>query len=124
MKVEFEKVISGLSRYINNNNLYENMNDWQELIARMAVGRIMTNEENIKKSLVDNPFIRTFDIMDASGMVDVDSLASDLKREISRKEKLTLSVPIIGKLTFTPADVDCLRQCIMADEGVETYEVN
>jgi hypothetical protein len=45
-------------------------------------------------------------------MVDVDSLSEELKREIARKEKFTVTIPIIGKLTFTPSDVDVLRNTI------------
>lgn len=116
MKYEFEKVINGISKYINSNDLYSNMNDWQEMLARIAVGRVMTNETKIKDVLVNNAFIRTFDIIDENGMVDVESLAADIKREIMRKEKLTISIPIIGKLTFTPSDVDVLKHAI-TEEG-------
>jgi hypothetical protein len=112
MRYSFEKVIDGLSKYINNNNLYSNMNDWQEMIARLAVGRVITNQSKIKDTLVNNAFIRSFDIMDEFGMVDVDSLSEELKREIARKEKFTVTIPIIGKLTFTPSDVDVLRNTI------------
>ena len=118
MRYSFEKVIDGLSKYINSNNLYSNMNDWQEMIARLAVGRVITNQAKIKDTLVSNAFIRSFDIMDESGMVDVDSLSEDLKREIARKEKFTVSIPIIGKLTFTPSDVDTLRRLI-TEESME-----
>ena len=45
--VEFNRVIDGLTRYMNN-NLFSNMNDWQEVIARVAVGRIIGNPENLK----------------------------------------------------------------------------
>ena len=122
MKYEFEKVINGLSKYINNNNLYSNMNDWQEMVARLAVGRVLTNQGKIKETLINNPFIRTFDIIDESGMVDVDALAADIKREVMRKEKFTISIPVIGKLTFSPSDVDVLKQTI-TEESAE-YAVN
>ena len=122
MKYEFEKVIDGISKYINNNNLYSKMNDLQETIARFAVGRVITNQATIKEVLVNNGFIRTFDIIDRDGMVDVDALASDIKREISRKEKITIDIPVIGKLTFVPADVDTLRNTIVEESGYN--EVN
>jgi hypothetical protein len=41
-------------------------------------------------------------------MVDVDDLAKDIKREIERKGKLVVSLPMFGRLTFTPNDVDVI----------------
>ena len=122
MKYEFEKVIDGISKYINNNNLYSKMNDLQEMVARLAVGRVITNQATIKEVLSNNAFIRTFDIIDRDGMVDVDALAADIKREISRKEKLTINVPVIGKLTFVPADVDTLRNTIVEESGYNAVD--
>ncbi len=122
MKYEFEKVIEGISKYINNNNLYSKMNDLQEMVARLAVGRVITNQATIKEALANNAFIRTFDIIDRDGMVDVDALAADIKREISRKEKLTINVPVIGKLTFVPADVDTLRNTIVEESGYNAVD--
>lgn len=103
--VEFNRIIDGLARYLNN-NLYSKMNDWQEIIARIAVGRIIGNPESLKQSLMGNGIVRTFAVMDSEGNVDLEPLARDLKREIERKGKLTLDVPMFGKMSFTAADVD------------------
>lgn len=103
--VEFNRIIDGVARYLNN-NLYSKMNDWQEIIARIAVGRIIGNPESLKQSLMGNGIVRTFAVMDSEGNVDLEPLARDLKREIERKGKLTLDVPMFGKMSFTAADVD------------------
>lgn len=115
MKYEFEKVIDGMSRYINN-EIYEGMNDLQEFAARVIVGRIINNQENVKEMLINNGFIRTFGIIDDEGMVDVYSLANDIKREISRQEKISFNVPMFGKMTFKPCDVDALYYSITGEE--------
>lgn len=111
MKYRFEKVIEGISKYIDK-EIYAGMNDVQELVARIFVGRIMDNMEGVKKALIDNGFIRTFGIIDGEGMVDVDALAKDLKREIERKGKLVVSIPMFGKLTFVPTDIDAILNTI------------
>lgn len=103
--VGFNQVIEGLARYLNN-NIYRNMNDWQEVLARIAVGRIIGNPETLKQSLIGNGFVRTFAIIDSEGNVDLEALARDLKREIERKGKLTINVPMFGKMTFVASDVD------------------
>jgi hypothetical protein len=114
MKYSFDKVIDGITRYIDS-EIYPGMNDIQEMIARIAMGRAIENQDNIKKSLVGNGIIRTFGIIDSDGMVDIDGLSKELKREIERKGKLTVSIPMFGKLTFNPTDVDILRQYISGE---------
>lgn len=111
MTYTFEKVIDGISKYIDR-EIYAGMNDLQELVARIFVGRVIDNEEGVKKALIDNGFIRTFAIMDKDGMVDVETLAKDVKREIERKGKLVVSIPMFGKMTFTPEDVDVILNYI------------
>ena len=115
MKYEFEKVIDGMSKYIND-EIYVGMNDLQEFTARVIVGRIINNQENVKEMLINNGFMRTFGIIDTEGMVDVDSIANDIKREIARKEKITFNIPMFGRMTFKPTDVDMLYRHITGEE--------
>lgn len=115
MKYEFEKVIDGMSKYIND-EIYSSMNDLQEFAARVIVGRIINNQENVKEMLINNGFVRTFGVIDAEGMVDVDSIAGDIKREIARKEKITFNIPMFGRMTFKPTDVDMLYRHITGEE--------
>jgi hypothetical protein len=110
--MEFEKVLNGIIKYLNN-EIYSGMNDWQEMLARIAVSRMVGNGDNLKHTLMNNAFIKTFAIMDENGIVDVDSLLNDIKNQISQKEKLTISLPMFGKFTFTAADVDKLYRTIM-----------
>ena len=103
--VEFNRVIDGLSRYLNK-KFYANLNEWQEVIARSAVGRIIGNPESLKQSLSANGIVRTFAVMDSEGNVGLENLARDLKREIERKGKISVEIPIIGKLSFVASDID------------------
>lgn len=103
--VEFNRVVDGLARYLNN-NFYSKLNDWQEVFARIAVGRIIGNPEALKQSLMANGIVRTFAIFDSDGNVDLENLARDLKREIERKGKISVEVPMFGKMSFVAADID------------------
>lgn len=60
--MQFEKVINGISKYIER-EIYPNMTDWQEILARMAVTRFMNNKDNLKAELIRNPFVRTLNLM-------------------------------------------------------------
>ncbi len=114
MMYKFERVIEGLSKYISD-ELYPDMNDWQEFMARVVVGRILNNQDQIRDIISSNGFIRTFGIIDKDGNVDVETLAEDIKREISRKEKITLEIPMFGKITFRPSDIDVIHKKIAGE---------
>lgn len=116
MLYKFEKVVDGIAKYIDS-EIYSGMNDVQELMARIVIGRLIENENAIKGNLVNNGIIRTFGFVDSEGMVDVDGLRSDLKKEIERKGKLSISLPMFGKFTFTPEDVDVLYRYITEGGG-------
>ena len=109
--MKFEKVVDGIVEYIEE-NIYKDMNDWQELLARVAVSRMIGNTEELKSSFVNNPFIRTFAIVNSDGDVDVESLLCDLKSELEKKSKIIIELPLLGKFTFIPDDVDELYETI------------
>lgn len=115
MTYRFERVLDGISKYIDR-EIYSGMNDFQEFVARLAVGRVINNSDGIKAALINNGVVRTFGIIDSEGMVDIDTLAQDIKREIERKGKLVISVPMFGTMTFVSADVDAMLRCIKGEE--------
>lgn len=115
MKYKFEDIIHGISKYIND-EIYPGMNDWQELFARVAVGRFLDNETALKETIVNNGFIKTFGIMDTEGMFEIDALMHDIKKEISKKGKMEFHIPMFGKLIFKPEDVDVLYKTITGTE--------
>ena len=91
MKYRFEDIIRGISKYIND-EIYPGMNDWQELFARVAVGRFLDNEKVLKETILNNGFIKTFGIMDSDGMFEIDALMQDIKKEIGKKGKMEFDV--------------------------------
>ena len=109
--MEFEKVIDGILRYIDR-EILKNMNPWQEVLARLAIGRIVGDTNGLKEKLMTNGYIKTFAIMDRNGNIDIDSITGDLKKEIARVGKIEFSIPAFGKLAFTADDVDVLLKTI------------
>ena len=102
--VSFEQILDGLARYMNK-YFYSNLNDWQEIVARLAVGRIIGNPETLKQSLQANGIIRTFAVMDSEGNVELEPIMRDLRKEIERKGKMTVEIPMFGKISFTGEDL-------------------
>lgn len=92
--------------------IYTGMNDWQEMLARIAVSRTLKNSDKLKNALCDNTFIRTFAIIDENGSVDVDGLYSDIKEQINNKGKIEVTLPLFGTFKFTTSDIDKLYSTI------------
>lgn len=115
MKYQFNTVIDGIAKYINN-EIISGMNDLQEVMARIAVGRVLNNHEKIKETLASNGIVRTMGFIDSDGCVDVDLLCDELKKEIERKGKLSVSIPLFGKITFDPNDVDNIKHYIKGEK--------
>ena len=108
----FETVINGIMKYMDK-EIFSAMNDWQEVLARIAVGRIAGNTSELKRALMENTFVKTFAIIDGNGNVDIASLLDDFRRQIQMKGKLDINIPMFGKFSFTPADIDKLQDFIL-----------
>lgn len=112
--MKIEKVIDGIAKYIDG-EIYGTMNDWQEIMARMAVGRILGNKDLLKQKIMENPLLMSFVMLDSDGEMDVDKFLSDLKSVIAQKGGLRVSIPLFGNLKFVETDVDHLKKYIMND---------
>lgn len=109
--MEFNTVLNGIVKYVDK-EIIVGMNPLQEVVARVAMARIINNAESIKSMLSGNAFARTFAISDQNGNIDVDGLSCDLKRAISTKGCLEIEIPMFGKFKFVESDVDTLRSYI------------
>lgn len=115
MAVPFSRVVDGAAKFIET-EIMPNMNDWQEIAARIAIGRVFDNRDAIKRHLVSTGYLRTFALIDEDGNVDIDRLSADLKREIERKGKIEINLKLFGRLKFDSGDVDKLHR-IITQEG-------
>lgn len=120
MRVDFERVIDGINKYIDK-EIYCNLNNMQEFVARVVVGRFNQNMDSIKNNLMHNGFAKTLCIVDSEGKVDVDDIRKSIKREIERQEFLKIEIPLIGTITFKPEDADILYNEIVGGELDEDY---
>lgn len=114
MIVSYNRVIDGIVRYIDK-EVMPGMNDLQEIVARIAIGRLVDNRESLKEMLNSNPIIASFAIIDSDGNVDAERLLSEIKTQIAKKGSIKVEIPWFGKLTFIPEDVDKLRREIFGE---------
>jgi hypothetical protein len=109
--MNFDRVLNGLMKYMDR-EIFSSMNDWQEMLGRIAVSRLIGNSEQLKNTIMSNAYVRTFAIVDENGNVDVDGLYRDLKEQIRAKDKVEISLPMFGTFRFTESDVDRLYATI------------
>lgn len=112
--MNIERFISGIIKYMDR-EIFATMNDWQEMLGRIAVSRLLGNSEQLKNTIMSNAYLRTFAIVDENGNVDVDGLYRDLKEQIRAKGKIELTLPMFGTFRFTEADVDKLYSTIKGE---------
>jgi hypothetical protein len=105
-----DRVLNGIVKYMDR-EILSSMNDWQEFLARLAMARLLGNK-NFESMILDNPYVKTFAIIDENGNVDVDGLHKDFKTLIQSKGKIEIALPMFGTYTFNESDVDKLFDCI------------
>jgi hypothetical protein len=120
--IDFERVLNGIIKYLDR-EVYAGMNDWQKLLARMAVSRVIGNKDALKDMLMNNAFVKTFAIMDEDGKIDAEHILAELKAQLADMGKVEVDIPLFGKFKFTGSDVDKLRGMIIGDNG-GNYEDN
>lgn len=108
MKLNSEQVIQGLINYADNEvmNKLPTSGKW---VMGTAIGLAANNATEVIDTLSSNAIVKMLGIIDDNGMIDVDALIDAMRSSADRYGNLTVEVPIVGKLTFSSADVDSLR---------------
>lgn len=111
--VSIEKVQRGIAAYME-----------QEIIARLPEGSLgkaaakgakfvfLARSKQALDTLSQNQVAKAFGLAD-TGELDVD-MACDAAKEAIGDGGLTITLPVLGSLTFYPADVDTLKRMIVS----------
>lgn len=106
--MELSRVLAGLEKYIDN-EIYNGMNENQQTIYLLAVGAL---KENAMDVLGSNAILRSMLSISRDGDVDLDRLHKLLQVAVRKKGKMTLNIPMFGKMTFNEADISNMIQTI------------
>lgn len=86
-------------------------NTIQKVIAATALSLAIRKSGALIQNLQAQPFVKMLDIFDAEGNLDIDTLAEELKKNMTDKG-FDFEIPMLGMVTFKKADIDKLREHI------------
>ena len=111
MKVDSNRLVNGLVNYADS-EVINNLPTSGKWLMGTGLGIATTKVNDIVEMLNNNAIAKTMGIVDDEGMFDIDLIADNLKKSANRYGKMSIQIPLIGKLTFSEADVDSLRNYI------------
>lgn len=109
-----EQVLNGLIKYIDNEVLAK-----LELKGKILLGTgitiAMRNANTFLQNIPNNDLVKMLGVVDENGMYDVDTVSESLKANMQKYGKMQFEIPVVGKLSFLPEDVDLLKSYIKGD---------
>lgn len=112
MTYSSDVVIQGIINYADNEimNKLPTSGKW---IVGTAMGLGSGKLIKVLDEVKDNKIVKMLDIVDENGNIDVDSLISAMKEAANKYGKMTVEIPMVGRLSFSSSDIDDLRRYIV-----------
>lgn len=109
--VPYTKVISGISRYIDE-EIVNKLTGYQKWVVGAGAGIMLTKATNIFNNLKINPIIKQMELINDKDEVDIETIYREIKKQ-AQKSAVTVDIPLVGTLTLNEQDVDKLYSMIM-----------
>lgn len=111
-KTPFFQVQKGIAAYMDNEVMpLIDDTSWKKVMVGTAISLGIKRADAYLPLLQANPIVKTLDLVDEEGGIDVDALAPEIKNNIS-KNGMKVELPVLGTMTFRAEDVDKLLQYI------------
>lgn len=106
-----DKVMNGLVMFVDAEiiNKLPTAGKWL-LGSGIAIATSKANE--IAKFISENTIAMSMGIVDESGNFDVDLILDNMKKSANKYGKMSIQIPVIGKMTFSESDIDLLKSYI------------
>lgn len=112
MKYNSEQIMQGIINYADS-EIMTKLPTAGKWVIGTAIGLATTKANEVVASIQNNAMVKALGIVDENGLIDVDTLTSAMKDSADRYGKISVEVPMIGKLSFSSADVETLRNYIV-----------
>ena len=108
--VHYKRVIQGISSYIDNELISKLAGSWKAWALGGMTGIALSRSEQMFASIKDHPALTALGLVEGEN-VNVDILYEEFRKQ-AQKGTATVTLPVIGPVTFGPADVDALFRYI------------
>lgn len=110
--VSVKNIEQGIASYLDAELMPQLQNNGLEKVfIGTAASLVIRKAGAIVEGYKDNKLVKMLGIMDEDGNVDIDVLAEEIKKNIS-KDGVKIDIPIVGTMTFHKSDVDKLKDYI------------
>ena len=112
--IPVQQVVNGVAAYMAKaiEQNYDG-NTYQRLLAGMAIGIAQRRAVELMQKLMENKAAQAVNLVNNDGKVDVELLRDVAGEQMAQMGKLQIDVPLLGRLTFAPADVEKIYETIM-----------
>lgn len=106
--VTLQQVQNGIASFLDNELMpMLPQTGLERLMLGTGVSLLLKKNFNKINDLKEQPLIKAMGIFDEEGMVDIDTLKTEIKNNLT-DEGVKIEVPMIGNLTFKKPDIDKL----------------
>jgi hypothetical protein len=108
-------IIPGLSTFIDNSILAQYPpNSMKRILGAGAISLFLNQNTNVIDNLLANPMVKSLNIVNDHGMINLELLRDYLKTEINKVGFMRITLPLLGEIDFVADDVDMLYSDIVA----------
>lgn len=108
--VHYSRVLQGIASYIDNEMLPALNGSWKSWLLGSMAGIVIANGEQMFRQYKDNPLLASLRLVDGEN-INVELIVAELRKQ-AQKGTATISLPIIGPVTFGSSDVEKLYHYI------------
>ena len=110
--IHYTRVVQGIAAYIDNELIGKLNGSWKAWLLGSIAGIGISNAEKLFMQYKDMPLLSALGIVDGEN-INVEAIYAEMRKQAQRGTA-TIQLPIVGAVTFGPADVDSLYRCIMS----------
>lgn len=109
--VHYKKVIRGITQYIDEEFISRFSGSWKAWVLGTMTALAAARMDNVFSAVRDNAALKALGIIDGEN-VDVEGIFTELMRQ-AQKGSATVTLPLLGVVTFGPNDVEAIYRDIM-----------
>lgn len=109
--VSIDRVQAGVSRYLDN-EIIPKLSGWQKWVFSAAATAYISDAAKVAEKIRSSAALSPLGLIDEANNIDVEKIYQHL-RPAAEKCPAPVTVPGMGTITLTVADVDMLYNCIM-----------